>query len=68
MIKPIEFLNALKKAKIQFVTGVPDSLLKEICACIDKNFSKKNLQKLFAGSLSNPRGHTPCVTGTIKKK
>ena len=42
MIKPIEFLNALKKAKIQFVTGVPDSLLKEICACIDKIFSKKN--------------------------
>ena len=40
MIKPIDFIKALRKAKIKFVTGVPDSLLKEVCACIDKNFSK----------------------------
>ena len=40
MIKPTDFVKALKKAKIRFVTGVPDSLLKEVCACIVKKFPK----------------------------
>ena len=40
MIKPDIFLNALKKVKIKFVTGVPDSLLKDICASIDEKFPK----------------------------
>ena len=40
MIEPHSFLSALRKAKIKFVTGVPDSLLKDICACIDKKFPK----------------------------
>ena len=40
MIKPDIFLNALKKVKIKFVTGVPDSLLKDICASIDEKSPK----------------------------
>jgi phosphonopyruvate decarboxylase len=34
MIDPKDFLTALKDADIRFVTGVPDSLLKDVCACI----------------------------------
>ena len=41
MIKPFNFVQTLRKLKIKFVTGVPDSLLKDICACIDEKFSKK---------------------------
>jgi phosphonopyruvate decarboxylase len=40
MIKPIDFVKALNKTKIRFVTGIPDSLLKEVCGCIDKRFGK----------------------------
>jgi len=41
MIDPIDFLAGLKEANIRFVTGVPDSLLKDICACITVNFDTK---------------------------
>jgi phosphonopyruvate decarboxylase len=34
MIDPLDFIAALAKLDIRFVTGVPDSLLKEICDCI----------------------------------
>jgi len=34
MIDPLVFRAALDKADIRFVTGVPDSLLKDVCACI----------------------------------
>ena len=34
-IKPIEIFNQLNKQGIEFFTGVPDSLLKEFCLCID---------------------------------
>jgi len=34
MISNREFLNTLQQEGIGFYTGVPDSLLKEICACI----------------------------------
>ena len=37
MIELKSFLEALKSAKINFVTGVPDSLLKDICAYISDN-------------------------------
>lgn len=36
------FYDCLKKNKIDFFCGVPDSLLKDICAFITKNISKKN--------------------------
>lgn len=38
MINPLEFVNALKALDISFVVGVPDSLLKHICACINSHF------------------------------
>ncbi len=37
MIAPNDFTHALTQAGIRFVTGVPDSLLKEVCACFTQN-------------------------------
>lgn len=42
MIKPEEFYNTLKSNNIDFFSGVPDSLLKDICAFITDNVSKQN--------------------------
>jgi phosphonopyruvate decarboxylase len=42
MIEPKLFLEALEESKISFVTGVPDSLLKDVCAYITMNFPKNN--------------------------
>ena len=41
MINTLKFFNSLKKNKIDFFTGVPDSLLKEFCFCISDNTTKK---------------------------
>lgn len=41
-IKPIDFYNQLKYRGIDFFTGVPDSLLKDLCLCIDSKVNKKN--------------------------
>ena len=37
MLNSSEFLQTLKDAGVEYFTGVPDSLLKEICACITDN-------------------------------
>lgn len=42
MIRPEFFYNTLKDAGIDFYTGVPDSLLKDICAYITDHADKKN--------------------------
>jgi phosphonopyruvate decarboxylase len=42
MINPEHFYNLLKENGIGFFTGVPDSLLKSICAYISDNASKEN--------------------------
>ncbi len=42
MINPEKFYTLLKKNDIDFFTGVPDSLLKNFCAYITDNVSKKN--------------------------
>ena len=42
MINPEHFYNLLKDKDIDFFTGVPDSLLKSICAYISDNVSKEN--------------------------
>ena len=39
-INPLDFYNHLYTNKIRFFSGVPDSLLKEFCLCIDDNISK----------------------------
>jgi len=38
MIDPFEFITSLEKLDIRFVTGVPDSMLKDVCACITSHF------------------------------
>lgn len=42
MINPKQFHNLLQDNSIDFFTGVPDSLLKSICAYISDNVSKEN--------------------------
>ena len=42
MINPEYFYNYLVKNKVEFFTGVPDSLLKDICAYITDHASKQN--------------------------
>lgn len=39
-IKPSEFFQLISEKNIDFFTGVPDSLLKQLCLCIDDNVSK----------------------------
>ena len=43
MIDPQKFYNALKENNFQFFTGVPDSLLKELCMCITDNAEDKHI-------------------------
>jgi phosphonopyruvate decarboxylase len=42
MIDPLEFVDSLEKYGIRFVTGVPDSLLKSVCACFTSRFPPRN--------------------------
>ena len=42
MIQVDNFLKFLKKNKINFFTGVPDSLLKNFCLSIEQKIDKKN--------------------------
>lgn len=42
MIDPKSFLKYIKSLGINFFTGVPDSLLKELCACIENEESEKS--------------------------
>lgn len=35
MIDPQKFIECLQRNDVDFFTGVPDSLLKELCACLD---------------------------------
>ena len=36
MIKPVHYLNSLNEFGVNFFAGVPDSLLKEFCACVSE--------------------------------
>ena len=42
MINVEKFLQFLKKKKINFFTGIPDSILKEFCTFLDDNYTIKN--------------------------
>lgn len=42
MIDPRTFINALSDAGVNFVAGVPDSLLKDFCACATHVLSPEN--------------------------
>ena len=39
-IDPLQFYNTLADRGIEFFTGVPDSLLKEFCLCIDDHVQR----------------------------
>jgi phosphonopyruvate decarboxylase len=41
MIHTENFIYGLEKAGIRFITGVPDSLLKDVCACITAKFGSE---------------------------
>jgi len=41
-INPLSFYNHLKSNDINFFCGVPDSLLKQFCLCLDDKVDKKN--------------------------
>ncbi|NQT98015.1 MAG: phosphonopyruvate decarboxylase [Candidatus Marinimicrobia bacterium] len=41
-ISPINFFNLLTNDGIDFFSGVPDSLLKEFCLCLDDNVAPQN--------------------------
>jgi phosphonopyruvate decarboxylase len=43
MINPVEFTKILKKHDMLFYTGVPDSLLKNLCECIEDDTKIKNI-------------------------
>tara|TARA_B100000519_G_C14250946_1_gene442377 strand:+ start:794 stop:1927 length:1134 start_codon:yes stop_codon:yes gene_type:complete len=40
-ISPLKFYQILKKNEVRFFTGVPDSLLKQFCLCLDNNVQDK---------------------------
>ena len=42
MLEPTYFLNFLKDNDLTFFAGVPDSLLKDFCACVDDELPKQN--------------------------
>ena len=40
MIKPAHYLDKLNESGVNFFAGVPDSLLKEFCACVSEKYSQ----------------------------
>lgn len=51
MIETVDFTDGLEKAGIRFITGVPDSLLKDVCACISSRFGiRKHIIATSEGS------------------
>ncbi len=42
MVDPNLFLKAFIKSDVRFFTGVPDSLLKEVCACFNNELKKNS--------------------------
>lgn len=50
-ISPLKFYNLLKEYNIDFFTGVPDSLLKHLCLCIDDNVTPE--QHIIAANEGN---------------
>ena len=54
MIDLKDFFDVLKSSGINFFTGVPDSLLKDICGYITSNTSKK--EHIIAANEGNAVG------------
>ena len=47
MLKPEVLVDFLKNNHVTFYSGVPDSLLKDICAYVDDEFPKDNVQVII---------------------
>ncbi|MDA3956734.1 phosphonopyruvate decarboxylase [Oceanispirochaeta sp.] len=66
MINPVFFYEELKKNGIDFFTGVPDSLLKNICACItDKSEGKEHIISANEGNAAALAAGYHLATGKI---
>lgn len=50
MIKIQKFIDELKKNNLNFSTGVPDSLFKNLCYGFERNFKEKNIIAASEGS------------------
>ena len=50
-IDPLQFYNILADKEIEFFTGVPDSLLKQFCLCVDDNVAE--VQHVIAANEGN---------------
>ena len=50
MIEPSKFVKYLSKNKINFFTGVPDSLFKSLCIYLEKKQKKNNFVAANEGS------------------
>ncbi len=40
MINPVNYINSLQALEVDFFAGVPDSLLKEFCACVSEKYDR----------------------------
>lgn len=67
-IKPLKFIKHLQRKNINFFTGVPDSLLKNLLLELDNKYSKKNVIACNEGTaISTAAGYylatkkIPCV-------
>lgn len=66
MIEPAQFINFLQSRGINFFTGVPDSLLKDICAYITDNVDDKHhiIAANEGGAIALATGHY-LATGSV---
>ena len=53
MINPYNFVKAIKNNKINFITGVPDSLLKNLTNCISDKLKKNHIISIFIYTISS---------------
>lgn len=42
MLAPYDYLNVIRKQGVTFFTGVPDSLLKDFCACVTESLAPED--------------------------
>ena len=65
MINTKEFYDYLIKNNIDFFTGVPDSLLSNLCACIKENTKENN--NIIAANEGNSIALAAVVAETMNK-
>lgn len=68
MVSAEKFINVLKKNKITFFTGVPDSILKSFCICLEKQPKNRHVLATSEGSAASigighylSKKEIPCV-------